>query len=179
MRADTTSGTIAPQLSDHLPIYAIFHTNPPRQESNQPKSLSNQKYEKNKNTINQALRETIKHQPQELTINEKFAKLIHNLQTTIESFHEKPKTNRKHRKPWIKNSTFNLIRKQHTLHQRMLKNPTQTNKDNHKKAKKLLRDELLKSKKEYYTSEQQKAINDPKLQATILKTLLPPKQQQQ
>jgi hypothetical protein len=50
MRTDTTAGTIAPQLSDHLPIYTIFHTNPPRQESTQQKSLSNQKYEKNKHT---------------------------------------------------------------------------------------------------------------------------------
>ena len=113
MKTDTAAGTIAPQLSDHLPIYTIFHTSPPRQESTQPKSLSNQKYQKNKTIINQALRETIKNQPHELPINEKFAKLIHNLQTTIESFHEKPKTNRKHRN--IYDSCFQINKKVLTL----------------------------------------------------------------
>jgi hypothetical protein len=82
------------------------------------------------------------------------------------------------KQPWINNSTYKLIQKQHTMHEKMKRNPTPENKKKHNQIRNLLKKELQISKKLYYTTEINNTKHNQKLQSQILKTLLPSKKQQ-
>ena len=175
---ETTAGTISPPLSDHLPIYTIFHNPTPRKNQKSRKTLTKGKYEKKRQEIDNKIITEITKMPPGKDTQEQTEILIKTLQQTIEKFKTTQKKKERRRQPWIKNETFKLIKKQHKLHQKMTHNPTKENKKEHKKIRNQLKKDIQAQKKEYFTTKINNTKHDQKRQSQILKTLLPSKKQQ-
>jgi hypothetical protein len=88
----TTAGTISPPISDHLPIYTIFENPIPRHHQNKEKTLSVNRYNRNKVDIINSLHTAIIQSQHETNPSSTTAQHFQNIQTalqkTIES-HEK------------------------------------------------------------------------------------------
>merc|ERR1711966_311876 len=59
----TTAGTISPPLTDHLPIYTIFHNTIPRREIHAQKRLSLNRCIRDKDTILPHIKAALTHMP--------------------------------------------------------------------------------------------------------------------
>ena len=179
-RAETqiTAGTISPPLSDHLPIYTIFHKPPPRRPKNENKTLSRPRYEKLKHKIVQDAKEAIITVQAETTptttTTQQFHNIQHALQHTIEAYERKPKPRRN---PWCSPQIKSQIKKQHTLHEKRLENPTEQNIRAYSTYRNKLRATIKNAKKEHFRTKIEDSKKDPKQQAKILQSLIPGKAQ--
>jgi hypothetical protein len=172
-----TAGTISPPLSDHLPIYAIFHKPLPRQKKDSIKTLSKYQYIKQKDNILSTIKTAISRldtSDPTTTTTQHFADIQHALTDSIEQYEKTP--NRRN-KPWCKPKYRQQIRKQHRLYKKKKNNPTPANIKAHAQYRNKLNKTILQAKREHIAELLEKTRKDPRKQATILKTIIPGKGQ--
>ena len=173
-----TAGTISPPLSDHLPIYTVFHKDPPRKKFENKKTLSLKRYEKHQEAIDFEIETKIKetlatHYP--LTTSQELQLIQQAITTVIEKYERTP---RPRRKQWCNLKLKRRIKKQHRLHKIRTSNPTPANIRRHANYRNRLRKDIILEKKKHVTRLLQVTKNNPKEQAKILKSLIPGKGQQ-
>ena len=131
-----TAGTISPPLSDHLPVYTIFHT---RQKQILKHTLSLHRYEKHKDIILQTITDALTEAQNTTNPNTTTTQHLHNIQSTLQhiihAFSKKPTARRKQ---WCTTTLKKLIRKQHTLYTKRIKTPTPHNIKAHSKFRNYL-----------------------------------------
>jgi hypothetical protein len=167
------AGTISPPLSDHLPTYAVFYSNPPRKKKNKTPRLTTQQYEQRKHkilsTIKANLIDAFCNPDPTATTAQTISLLQNTISQTVQAFQQKPRHNR--RKPWCSSRIRRLIRKQHKLYQ------TQKNSTAHRKARKAVRRAIRQEKKAYLQEALNRTKNDPKKRTRILRSILTGRQQ--
>ena len=172
---EVTAGTISPPITDHQPTYTILHKPIPRKFSTQ-KSLSTAQYEKKKYTIQNEIETKIAEASNNTNTHTTTSQHFHNIQTAIQETIEKheriPKKRRNH---WCTPQYKRRIRKQHTLHQQWIQNPTLENKKRHTQYRKKLAKDIKTAKKHSLTERLAEARRDTKQQIKILNTIIPKK----
>ena len=169
-----TAGTMSPPITDHLPIYAIFHLPTPRKRENKQKTLSNNKYEKHKYTILPALQHTLIMTHMHTPYHTNPSQRLHILQTALQQCieHHETTPQRRH-KPWCTPKFKRMITKQHKLHEQRIQNPTTDNIQRHKRYRNRLRKEIEHAKRKTITEQLEQSKHDPKRQTAILRTVMP------
>jgi hypothetical protein len=168
----TTAGTLSPPITDHLPIYTIFHNTVPRQKARKQKQLSTKRYIRQKDTILPQIQAALTELPQDE--NTTTAQQFYNIQTTIQRvIEENEKTPKLRKQPWCTPKFKKQLRKQHKLHEMRVRNPTPENAKKHKQYRNKLRKSITNAKTQAIQQKLQDASGDPKQQAKILKTLIP------
>jgi hypothetical protein len=170
-----TAGTISPPLSDHLPTYTIFHNPVQRQQHNATKTLSINRYNKQKETILTDIKTaliTSQNTDPTTTTSQHFHNMQKAIQATIEKHEVEPKPPRK---PWCTPKYKRHIIKQHKLHRERINAPTTTNIKRHARYRNKLNKKIKETKRKYITEQIESTKHDPKQQAKILKQIIPSK----
>jgi hypothetical protein len=178
-QTDVTAGTISPPLSDHLPIYTIFHNPIPRKKSNRPKTLSNHRYEKHKQKILSEIQTAITKTQTTATPSTTTSMHFHNIQQAIKQVteaHER-RANTQIRKPWCNPKLSRQIRKQHRLHKRSIESPTTNNIAAHRKCRNKLNANIKAAKRRHLADQLRATEGDAKKRAKILKSIIPSRKQ--
>ena len=165
-----TAGTLTPPITDHLPTLTIFHTQPPRKTKNYTKTLSRNRYEKEKEIILPDITTAIKNLDNNHdNANEAF----HELQTTISSAIKRHTKRSKSQPRWLSQKHKRLIHKQRKLHKLRLQRPTQQNIKKHAAARNHLRRTILKAKRADLKKNIDEAKTDSTKLAKVLRSVLP------
>ena len=151
----------------------------PRIKKDRKKTLTKRQYEKNKteiiNSIEKAITIAKTTENASTTTSQKLANIQHAVQQTTKKYERIPKPRRQ---TWCTPQFKREIKKQHELHKRRKHNPTEYNIRAHTQHRQQLRKSITKAKKLEIREKLDKASNDPKEQAKILKQLLPRNKQQ-
>ena len=174
-RTDTTitAGTMSPPITDHLPIYTIFHSPIALKQQSKQKTLSTSRYEREKHIILPALEHelimTNMNNPH-TDPSQQLKAIQTSLQKCIEQHEKKP---RQRHKQWCTPKFKKMIAQQHRLHKRRIQNPTAENIQKHKTHRNRLRKEIKQAKRKHITEQIEQTKRDPKKQMAILKTIVP------
>jgi hypothetical protein len=171
-----TAGTISPPISDHLPIYAIFHQPISRKADQRKNTLSKRHYRNNKQTIIEEIEakitETQRNTDPNTTNSQHFTRLQQAIRHTIEKHEKRPKQRRSR---WTTPFYRRQIKRQHELHRRATDNPTEHNIRAHRQCRNKLRRTIWKAKRQSFKARITTAGKDPKLLAKVLKEAMPGK----
>jgi hypothetical protein len=171
---NVTAGTISPAFTDHLPIYAIFHQPPHRQQQKAPKTLSIRRYEKNKDIITADIRTAVTETINQSTPTTTTSQHFHNIQLAIQQIIEThERTPKPRRKPWCTPQIKRQIRKQHKLHKRRVTHPTPENIQRHAHSRTRVKAIIRQAKREHIQDQIESSQNNPKEQARVLKSVIP------
>ena len=168
-----TAGTYSSPISDHLPIYAIFHTPTKRRPKNKTKTLSRARYSKQKSKILTTIKQNItaanNNSPADSTTDSKIRAVQQAIKRAVEQYQVAPKPRRQ---PWCTPKFRRQIQKQHTLHQRAITQPTRHNITAHTQFKNKLQKKIKQAKKQQLVAEldqARKTNNAKQLQQTLEK----------
>ena len=110
-----TSGTIAPQITDHLPIYASFDMHEDRITNNKRKTLSTARYKRNKEKILPTIKTKINDIQKQLdaqTTSQQLQQIMLAITQGID-LEEHERTPKMRKKKWCSKKLTRLINRQH------------------------------------------------------------------
>ena len=175
--APIMAGTLAPPITDHLPIYSFIKRNIQKPERNNEKTLTNKRYEKLRDEINQQIKTTYNKKQGEHTTNETATQQIKDIQQAIKEVIETYKRRPKQRKKRRHTKYRTQIKEQHKLYRKRKENPTQININKHATCRTRLRKLMREEKRKQFIQNIENTKDNPKQQAKVLKSIIPRKQQ--